>query len=46
MVMLEGEEKGVAIVQEAKKQRVSLLVVGTKKNLKSEKRRDCKRYLF
>lgn len=31
MVMLEGEEKGVAIVQEAKKQRVSLLVVGQRK---------------
>ncbi|KAL5183172.1 hypothetical protein HKD37_17G047126 [Glycine soja] len=31
VVMLEGEEKGVAIVQEAKKQRVSLLVVGQRK---------------
>ncbi|KAJ1388549.1 UspA [Sesbania bispinosa] len=31
VVMLEGEEKGAAIVQEAKQQRVSLLVVGQKK---------------
>ncbi|TKY54998.1 hypothetical protein E2542_SST19412 [Spatholobus suberectus] len=31
VVMLEGEEKGVAIVQEAKQQRVSLLVVGQRK---------------
>ena len=29
--MLEGEEKGPAIVQEAKQQRVSLLVVGRRK---------------
>ncbi|KAK7292151.1 hypothetical protein RIF29_07879 [Crotalaria pallida] len=31
VVMLEGEEKGPAIVQEAKQQRVSLLVVGQRK---------------
>ncbi|RDX62230.1 hypothetical protein CR513_59456, partial [Mucuna pruriens] len=31
VVMIEGEEKGVAIVQEAKQQRVSLLVVGQRK---------------
>ncbi|KAK7388842.1 hypothetical protein VNO78_23669 [Psophocarpus tetragonolobus] len=31
VVMLEGEEKGVAIVQEAKQQKVSLLVVGQRK---------------
>ncbi|KAL9326336.1 hypothetical protein ACSQ67_006981 [Phaseolus vulgaris] len=31
VVMLEGEEKGVAIVEEAKQQRVSLLVVGQRK---------------
>ncbi|XP_020228277.1 uncharacterized protein LOC109809391 [Cajanus cajan] len=31
VVMVEGEEKGVAIVEEAKQQRVSLLVVGQRK---------------
>ncbi|WJX90112.1 hypothetical protein P8452_72043 [Trifolium repens] len=31
IVLLEGEEKGAAIVQEAKQQRVSLLVVGQRK---------------
>lgn len=31
IVLLEGDEKGAAIVQEAKQQRVSLLVVGQRK---------------